>query len=772
MKDYWFKIWQISVSAILFSVCFSISHSQTITFSGQVIDAVSKLPISKAIVEVLEIGQRKSTDDFGYFRYNQIRVGRYTLSVHHIAYAYTEQYVVLTLNQNDTIVINMHPVILKSGEVIIRSTRTSSVISNTPYPMDVAMSEELIRLPNVTISDALNKLSGIALVRDGTWETDISIRGMGRSNIVTMIDNTRIETAQDIAGALSLINVNDLERIETLKSSGSVLYGTGALGGVLHLATKRPSFSDQLQLNGELVNSATSVDDGLSHYAAIEASNNRYAVRMSSGYRRAGNTMTPDGVLLNSQYHDFSLNGSLGIRTFDNQSLFISYQRLQAEDTGIPGGSAFGLTSAVRYTLARRELIGLEYNIPNISQAIALLTVRLSHQEIDRNVEIIQSPLVTVTPHAVHNMSSIQVESKLCPLPNHLLVLGTEAWERELDSRRERLLKNKNQTIGERPIPASKYFSGGVYLQDEWTIVQNKLTSLFGVRCDWIRVRNDKTFNPEYIITSGILRTNSVDSTILWNGRSAHDRSWSANAGLQCSLSPYLDISFLAATAFRSPSLEERYQYLDLGNIVHVGDPNLQPERSLSLNIGTRAHTDGLNIQTDIFLNQLTNLITEVPGVFENRTALIKKNIGKARLYGFEISGEKSLTTRTILKTSIAYVRGEDTYSHTNLPQIAPFSGQMELNNHFHSVGTLDISCYYSSTQNNLAPGEIHTPGYMVFDLSWVSVPWNIGGLSLTVRSGIKNLFDRGYQSHLSTLRGVVKSEPRRNFFVSATLAL
>ncbi len=595
---------------------------------------------------------------------------------------------------------------------------------------------------------------------------------MSRSNIVALINNTRIETAHDIAGALSLININDLERIETLKSSGSVLYGTGALGGVLHLVTKRPFFSDQLQLNGELVNGASSVDGGLSHYAAIEASSNRYAMRISGGYRKAGNTMTPDGVLPNSQYHDFSLFGSLGIKTFNDQSLFISDQRSQAEDTGIPGSSAFGQTAAVRYTLARRELIGLEYNIPNISPTISLLTVRISHQKIDRNVEIIQSPLVTVTPHAVHSTSSIQVESQMYPISDHLLVLGAEAWERDLDSRRERLLKNKNQTFGERPIPASKYFSGGVYVQDEWTIIQNKFTSIFGVRYDWIRVGNDKTFNPEYIITSGILQSNSADSTILWNAGSARDESWSANTGFQYTLNPYLDLTFLVTTAFRSPSLEERYQFLDLGNVVQVGDPNLQPERSLTLNVGLRTHAEGVNVQTDMFLNQLTNLITEVPGVFETRAALIKKNIGKARLYGFEISAEKAITRRTVLKSSIAYIRGEDIYNHTNLPQIAPFNGRVELSNHFKGVGSLDISFYYSSTQNNLAPGEIRTSGYTVFDLGFVSVPWNIGRLSITIRSGIQNLFDRGYQSHLSSLRGLVKSEPGRNFFLSATIAL
>jgi len=749
------------------------SFSQTISLTGKVIDAATCQPVTQAIVEIIEIGKSKSTDEEGCFQYGKLSSGRYTISVRHVAYANAEYRIVIPLNQNDSIVVSLRPALFKSGEVVVRSTRTSSVTNNIPYPVDIEMSDRLLQFSNTTISDALNKVPGVTLVRDGTWETAVSIRGMSRSNIVSLIDNTRIETANDIAGALSLINMNDLERIETLKSSGSVLYGTGALGGVLHLVTKRPSFTDQIQMKAELTNSATSVDGGVAHYAAIEGSSDQCAIRISGGYRKAGNTTTPDGILSNSQYHDFSLTGSLGIKTVDEQSLFISYQRSQAEDTGIPGGSAFGATASVRYTLARRELFGLEYKIPNISSKLPLITFRMSRQEIDRNVEIIQSPIITVTPHAVHTTMSAQMESKIIPMTDHLLVVGAEAWERELDSRREKNLKSANKIIGERPIPSSKYFSGGIYAQDEWNILHSKLTMTLGARYDWIRVGNDKTLNPEYVITSGIMQSNTADSTVLWNSGSTHDESWSAGAGLQYFVNSYLDLTFLAATAFRSPSLEERYQFLDLGNgNVQVGNPNLQSERSICLNSGIHVHTNGVNIRTDIFLNQLTNLVATMPGTFEGRPAAINTNIGEARLYGYEISGEVELAEWSVVKTSLAYIRGQDIRNHTNLSQIAPLNGQVEWNGYFRRLGTINISCAGTASQENLASGETYTAGYVVVDVSFASVPWNIGRFSLTLHSGIQNLLNKAYQNHLSTLRGLIREEPGRNYFLSVTVAV
>jgi hemoglobin/transferrin/lactoferrin receptor protein len=764
---------RLSSYGMLFILQCSVSWSQPCSLSGNIVDAATHQPIFQATVALAETGQRKSTDHDGRFRYEQLSPGRYTLSVHHVAYADAEQEINLSALQSDSIIILLHAALFKSDEVVVRSSRTLSALSNIPYPVTIEMNDRLTQYSHISVSDALQHVPGIALVRDGTWETALSIRGMSRSNIVSVIDNTRIETANDIAGALSLVTINDLERVEILKSPGSVLYGTGALGGVLHFVTKRPSFTDDFRMSAEWTGGASSVNNGVSQFAAVQGSSERYAMRVSGGYRNAGNTTTPDGILPYSQYHDFSITGSLGIKTIDEQSLVFSYQRSQAEDTGIPGGSAFGATAAVRYTLARRELVGFEYTIPNASLRLPLITVRMSRQEIDRKVEVLQSPTVTVTPHAVHTTLDAQVESKIVPARDHLLVIGAEIWQRDLDSRREKTFKSTNKVLGERPIPSSSFLSGGIYAQDEWNILPNEFTVTIGARYDWIRVRNDKAFNPEYTIVSGNLQMNTADSTMLWNSGSAHDESWSANAGLRYAINSFFDLTVLAATAFRSPSLEERYQFLDLGNgSVQVGNPNLQPERSVCLNVGDRIHTQGLNIHMDFFLNQLTNLVTTAAGTFEGRPALINTNIGEARLYGYEISGEIDLTGWSVLNTSIAYVRGLDIRNHADLPQIAPLRGQVELTGSARQLGTVSISCSGETSQGNLAPGEVSSAGYAVVDIDFSSVPVSLGGFSAMLHGGIQNVLNKAYQNHLSTLRGLIKEEAGRNYFLSLTIAL
>jgi outer membrane receptor for ferrienterochelin and colicin len=125
-----------------------------------------------------------------------------------------------------------------------------------------------------------------------------------------------------------------------------------------------------------------------------------------------------------------------------------------------------------------------------------------------------------------------------------------------------------------------------------------------------------------------------------------------------------------------------------------------------------------------------------------------------------------------MFKGSVAYVRGEDTYHHANLPQIAPLTGQAEIALDAFTRGTLRLTCTAAHTQGNPAAGETRTPGYADFGWNFVSTALPVGGTTCRLRGGIANVFDRAYRLHLSTLRGLINEEPGRNYFLSATFAL
>ncbi len=757
--------------ASLFLFVFSSPHAiaQKRSLSGRITGAEKGEPVSHAVVEVRETSQRTWTDEQGGFRLELNEPGLYTVLVRHLAYAPVERTLRLPDQSPDSIIIVLRTALIPSEEITVRSSRSSASAEGAAVPAAVVTADRLVSHPPVSVPDALQQVPGLALVRDGTWETGVALRGSGRSNIVAMIDNTRIETANDIAGALSLFNVHDLERVEAVKSPGTVLYGSGAVGGVVHMMTKRSSFTGAPSLAAESVTDLSSVNNSRGQYLALEGATDRLALRLSGGFRKAGDMMTPAGILENSQFRDFSLAGSMAVRTFGDQTLALSYQRGQAEDAGIPGGAPIAASATATYTLARRELVAVEYALPALSPALALLTFRVSRQAIDRNVEIVQSPAVTVTPHATHATVSAQVESTILPFAGDLLVAGIDAWQRDLDSRRERRISSSGQVVGERPVPRSRFFSGGVFAQNTWNIVPELLTFTSGVRYDWIRIANDETFNPEYLVRGGVIDPSPQNRLLLWPASREINSSWSAAAGLEYRFLPAWTISCLASTAFRSPSLEERYQYLDLGTIVYLGNPWLSPERSVTMNAGLAASSGGWNMRADVFLSSFRELVAQIPGTFEGRSAMVNANIGRARISGGELSVDRRLSTWAGARATLAYARGEDLLTHAALPQIAPLQGELELSGSWLKVGLCRVVCSWAASQEHVAPGESRTPGYAVVNAGVESSAWDLGGVVLLLRSGVQNMLNREYRNHLSTLRGAVRAEPGREFYLSIT---
>jgi hemoglobin/transferrin/lactoferrin receptor protein len=751
-----------------------VSGARGATLAGRLVDRDTGRPVEAASVRLLEAARVMRTDATGSFAFDGLAPGAYTLSAHHLSYADAEREVRAGNGAPDSVVVPLSPAFYRADEIVVRGTRSTTPLGATPWAADAADGERLRETPSATLSDALGRLPGVALSRDGAWQTALSIRGLGRSNVVARIDDARIETSTELSGGLSLVNPLDLERVEVMRSSGSVLSGSGSLGGAVQMVTRRAEFRDTPRAGFELVDGVTSVNRGVSHYAAGERSGPRQALRVSAGWRNAAVTRTPAGVLANSQYRDYSGTASLGLRTVGAQVLTASYQRAQAEDAGIPGGAPFTASAKATYTLARRELFGLEYAMPNLSPRVPLVTARLSRQRIARDVEVVQSPTIVVTPHGVHTTTSGQLEARLAPGAGQRLVAGAELWHRSLESRREKRLAAAHKIVGERPAPETAYMSGGAYLQDDWNAVPQHLRVVLGARYDRSRTQNDRTMNPDYEIVNGALDTTPPGQVLLWPAAVTYDQSWSANAGAHVTVTPHVALTLLLATAFRSPSPEERFQVLDLGSSLHAGNPDLRPERSVTLDAGAHLSLGRTRLQLNAFGNRLTDLVTEVPGTFEGRTnnVFVKANIGAARLYGFEVSAETRIVPAALAHVSAAYVRGEDTYHHANLPQIAPLTAQAGLDLEALAAGTLRLACSAAHTQGNPAAGETRTPGYATFGWSFASAAFGPGHGALRVRAGMDNVFDRAYRLHLSTLRGLVNLEPGRNYFLTVSLGL
>ncbi len=761
-------------TVFLFVSAYSILQAQTFSVQGKVTDATTGSVVDGASVVLRELKKETVTTHDGLFSFSHVPPGTYIISISHVSYAKIER--TIKIASNDSIQISLDPIVYHAGEVVVRSTKGSVSSESQPVPTVTIDGLQYVNTSAPTVADALSREPGIALVRDGMWETLVSIRGMTRYNVVMMIDNTRIETANDHAAALSLIDPFDIDRVEVIKGANSALAGTGAFGGVVNVITKSPSFSDERYVSGEAMSRYESVNNSYAEYVAAESGSDVYRARVSGVFRKADNYQSPAGEVPNSDFSDWGFNTEAGVRLFNTQSLDLTYQRYQTDDAGIPGGSSlFPASATVRYTLARRELFKAEYSIPEISESIPMLVVRASQQNIERNVQLIKNVDTTLTPHATHKTGTIQAEATIIPSEGHYITSGIEFWQRDISSGRENYFYNKNIMVEAVPLPNASFTSAGVYIQDEWKVVPQKTTIILGGRYDAILVHNDSTWNPLYMINAQGIKI-IPPRTLLWAENTSHTQSWSINAGVRQNITEYLDASVLLSTAFRTPELEELYAYLTNNTPYTIGNPNLQPEKNRSIDGGFRFHVPNIIMNVDAYYNSYQNLVGDTLGTQNGTYAYWKANIGEARIYGYEVSLTMEPVASLKVRAMLDYVRGEDTKNHVNLVGIVPLHGGITADYMVPFIGTIHVGVDSYSDKTNIytdnknpANNEIATAGYATVDVGFVSVPLPIGSTYANVSFGVQNIFNRSYTNFLSTLRGNYNYEPGRNLYLAAS---
>ncbi|MBN1999968.1 TonB-dependent receptor [candidate division KSB1 bacterium] len=783
------------ILAVLLFVYATLSFAQTGEIHGRVVDASTEEPLANANVLVLNDTKGTTTDKNGEFILLKLEPGEYTLKISYIGY----KTVTRTCQTGAKSFINI-PLdfnILSGEQVVVSGNRHEKKIAEIAQPIETINAIQILETAPRTVSDILNKEAGLTMVQDGIWGSYISIRGLSRNNIVTLIDGNRIDTATDLAAGLSMLDINDVQQIEVIKGASSSLYGTGAVGGVVNIITKDGWYEDRFYTRINVNSGFQSVNNSRNARIGLQLGARKWYVKMSAMQRKADNINTPEGILNNSQYNDENFSIRAGFMPFQHHEIKINAQRYYAKDVGIPGGyPLFPSAAEVRYPREKRELLSAEYIFHD--HILPRITLKYFIQNILRDVENIPHTVksvpaadgqpaknlnvLRVTPAATHYTQGLLLQTDWALNRYNYLVAGIEAWQKQLDSHREKsiridvldsvdgsIMKTIDQVIGEQPLPESVYRNLGVFIQDETNLINDKFLITLGGRYDKIFVANEAAFNPLYTVVDGVKNGTPANQTVLWEKTKENDRSWSGNIGLLYKATGILNFTLNAARSFRSPYLEERYQYIDLGNLVKIGDPNLEPESGTFIDLGLRILHTKLSFYSNIFYYRLKNLVVEVPSTYEGRAALKKANVGSAELYGADFKAEYILNLLTFYANA-AYVYGKDTFFDTSLPFLPPLNGRIGIRLPVADICRINFSATLYADQNRISDGEFRTPGYTYFDLYISTRLINMFGAEGRLSFGLENMLNRAYRNHLSTNRGSISVEPGRNITVGFSI--
>src|SRR5262245_51129863 len=131
--------------------------------------------------------------------------------------------------------------IRRAEPVVVTATRSEEPLEQTGASVTV-VPEEAMRVQEYrAVEDVLRTIPGIQVETSGSPGklSTIQIRGANATQVQVLIDGVRVKSVTSGDFDFADLTLDNIERIEVLRGPQSTLYGADAIGGVIHIITKR-----------------------------------------------------------------------------------------------------------------------------------------------------------------------------------------------------------------------------------------------------------------------------------------------------------------------------------------------------------------------------------------------------------------------------------------------------------------------------------------------------------------------------------------------------
>ncbi len=214
--------------------------------AGVVLGGGDSMPVAGAFVEIAGTTLRTSTGADGRFAFPRAPSGALTLRVARIGFQPAAVRVSAD-SATATVVLVPSPIVV--SPVVVTASREMHLAEDAPTSVSVATSEDIERRATIGVDEAIARIPGVQILDD-----QINIRGSSGftkglgSRVLLLVDG--VPANQGDRGGINwdLLPVEEVERVEVLKGTGSALYGSAALGGVVNVITREIPDAPQLRL--------------------------------------------------------------------------------------------------------------------------------------------------------------------------------------------------------------------------------------------------------------------------------------------------------------------------------------------------------------------------------------------------------------------------------------------------------------------------------------------------------------------------------------------
>ncbi|HRP95970.1 MAG TPA: TonB-dependent receptor [Rhodocyclaceae bacterium] len=626
---------------------------------------------------------------------------------------------------------------------------------------------ELLRRNANNAGEALRGEPGLAVSGDSAQGQNPVIRGLKKESVVLLVDGIRFNSAQPAGAIASFMSLGLAERVEVVKGPSSVLYGTGALGGVINVRLPQARFEQGVQLDTSV--SYDSASQGMRGTGVVNASSGDHALMAGASLARIDDYRSPDGKVDRTGYDSDSLIGQYRFRIDAANQLRVSVQQHTDEDVWYPGSTRPHPNPLVGSTIVRsprqeRRLVELGYSFEGTGERPLNVDARIYRQEMYRQIFSRANGLArdVARTRVTFETDGADVRANLLAHPSHLLSFGVNAWRMEASP--NRLLASPtpmSPLVPNAPFKDGRIEALGFYLQDD--MVFGRLNVLAGLRHDTVKGRAAAVGNGPDRVTTGLSRT---DRALSWSLGTIYE--------VTPLLRPYANLS----RGFRAGEMRERFEASPRGDgFFYVGNPQIKPEHATQFELGLKGDGERLQYALSAYRSRITDYITglDVSGQpasarcpAPNRGACkLTINLGRATLTGVEASGRYALTDGQWLTAAYSRVRGDNDDLDEPLFQMPADELSLGWEGRIAPSWSGDATLRLVRRQDRVATlftrgTENTTPGFATADLG---VTWR--GQDQSVRLAVNNVADRKYHEHLTEgISGDEIKAPGRSFVV------
>ncbi len=697
-------------------------------------------------------------------------------------------------------------------EVVISAAKFEEPKKDVPFQIEVVKAKDIAFQNPQTSADVLQQTGAVFVQKSQMGGGSPVLRGFEASRVLIVIDGVRMNNAIFRTGHLQNVLRIDplaLDRAEVVFGPSSIIYGSDALGGVMHFTTRKIRFSttEKVFISGMSMVRLSSANLEKTIHAHVNMAGKKFGAFTSLSFSHfddlhqgAWRSPWADSLWIRTFYVErFNGKDSMVQNTNPNlqrQSGYLQYDILQKfsyqankKNLHIWNIQFSNTSNVFRYDrlteienngLARfaewyygpeqRMLTSYQWQIKKSSWfdqsnlTFALQRVEESRHsrrfnQTNRRSQIEQVYIATVNWDVAKQINK------------HELRFGFESGYNFVNSTAHFThVDNGTVTPASTRYPdgGSHYMHAALYITDTWQIIPDKLLATFGARANYVGLEASFRDTPFF--------------SFPFTKASQHHVAGSGNLGLTYFPEKKIRFSFLVSSGFRSPNVDDLGKVFDSSpGLLIIPNPTIKPEYSLNSELGIWASVlDKAFFELNGFATWVPGLISSQPFQLNGKDSILydgvmsriyaNQNANNGFIAGVSAQIKAPVTAFLTITSCITYTYGrlQNDTAWIPLDHIPPLYGRSGIMLHFKKFqsefyimynGWKYLKDYSPNGEDNLQYATPKgMPAWFTLNLkaSYQINQW------VGVMMGLENILDMNYRTFASGI-----SAPGRNFIIS-----